>query len=78
MQTTLQVDTYVNKKGTDHPTGIIEVIEDNMFAIVRWGIADQHTYRERILLSELAVVEHEIKHNIFDEETHPHIERGQE
>jgi hypothetical protein len=57
----LSINDYVNKKNTQHPTGIIEVIdEESGMAMIRWGIADGRIYKTNLPLDQLQKVEHEI------------------
>lgn len=55
----LEIGNYVNKLGTETPTGIIEQTNGDI-AVVRWGIADNKRFTEELLFEELQKVPHEI------------------
>ena len=57
----LSVADHVNKTGTEQPTGIIEAIdEETSMAIVRWGVADNKTYKTNLPLDQLQPVPYKI------------------
>lgn len=55
----LSLGDYVNRKGTTHPTGVIEALND-VYAWVLWGVADKRVYREEIPRDALVVITHKI------------------
>lgn len=51
-----ELDIHVVRKGTHHPVGILESLNDDGTATVRWGVADGHVYRDDISQTEIWVI----------------------
>lgn len=55
----IDLNDYVNRKETTHPTGIVKAINEDM-ATVLWGVSDQREYLEDIPLHLLDIIRHKI------------------
>jgi putative ribosome biogenesis GTPase RsgA len=56
----LVVGSYVNQKGTTHPTGMVKEIFQDGTVLVRWGVADGRTYEDFIFQTQLRVINHDV------------------
>lgn len=60
---TIRVDNYVTQKGSEQPVGIVEEIwqgTTGVFARVRWGTADNRTFKDEFPIDGLEIVEERI------------------
>lgn len=56
----MKVGDYVNQRGTNHPTGTIESINEFNIARVRWGVTDGHIFEDDFPLDGLQLTTHRI------------------
>lgn len=56
----MNVGDYVNQKGSDQPTGVIQSINEFGYAKVVWGVADKHIFEDDFHVNDLQQIDHKI------------------